>query len=177
MAAPPTVRFAPSPTGLIHIGNARTALINWLFALRAGGRFILRFDDTDLERSRREYADAIEADLAWLGIVPDFKCRQSERMALYEAAAEALKRAGRLYPAYETAEELDRRRKRQQALGRPPIYDRAALKLTDADRAALEAQGPQAALALQARRERGALGRRGARRRAISIAPRSPIRC
>jgi glutamyl-tRNA synthetase len=141
MAARPIVRFAPSPTGLIHIGNARTALINWLFALRADGRFILRFDDTDRERSRREYADAIEVDLAWLGIVPDLKCRQSERMALYEAAAEALKRAGRLYPAYETAEELDRRRKRQQALGRPPIYDRAALKLTDADRAALEAEG------------------------------------
>ncbi len=98
MAAPPTVRFAPSPTGFIHIGNARTALINWLYALRAGGRFILRFDDTDLERSRREYADAIEADLAWLGIVPDLTCRQSERMALYEAAAEKLKRAGRLYP-------------------------------------------------------------------------------
>ncbi len=141
MAARPTVRFAPSPTGFIHIGNARTALINWLFALRAGGRFILRFDDTDRERSRREYADAIEADLAWLGIVPDLTCRQSERMALYEAAAEKLKRAGRLYPAYETAEELDRRRKRQQALGRPPIYDRAALGLSDADRAALEAEG------------------------------------
>ena len=141
MAANPTVRFAPSPTGFIHIGNARTALINWLYALRAGGRFVLRFDDTDLERSRREYADAIETDLAWLGIVPDLKCRQSERMALYQAAAETLKRAGRLYPAYETAEELDRRRKRQQALGKPPIYDRAALKLSDAERAALEAQG------------------------------------
>ena len=140
-AAPPIVRFAPSPTGLIHIGNARTALINWLLALKAGGRFILRFDDTDLERSRREYADAIEADLAWLGIVPDLTCRQSERMALYQAAAERLKAAGRLYPAYETAEELDRRRKRQQALGKPPIYDRAALKLSDAERAALEAQG------------------------------------
>ena len=141
MAARPIVRFAPSPTGLIHIGNARTALINWLFAQRGGGRFVLRFDDTDLERSRREYADAIEADLAWLGIVPDLKCRQSERMALYDAAAETLRTTGRLYPAYETAEELDRRRKRQQALGKPPIYDRAALKLSDVDRAALEAQG------------------------------------
>jgi glutamyl-tRNA synthetase len=141
MSARPTVRFAPSPTGLIHIGNARTALVNWLYALRQGGRFILRFDDTDAERSRAEYAEAIEVDLAWLGIVPDFQCRQSERMALYDQAAEALKRMGRLYPAYETAEELDRRRKRQQALGRPPIYDRAALALTETDRAALEAQG------------------------------------
>ncbi len=136
-----TVRFAPSPTGLIHIGNARTALLNWLLTLRYGGRFILRLDDTDVERSRPEYADAIETDLAWLGIVPDFKCRQSDRMALYDAAAERLRAMGRLYPAYETAEELDRRRKRQQALGRPPIYDRAALRLTDAERAALEAQG------------------------------------
>jgi glutamyl-tRNA synthetase len=141
MAAAPTVRFAPSPTGLIHIGNARTALLNWLFALREGGRFILRFDDTDIERSRREYADAIEADLAWLGVIPDFQCRQSQRMALYDAAADRLRAIGRLYPAYETAEELDRRRKRQQALGRPPIYDRAALSLSDADRAALEAEG------------------------------------
>jgi glutamyl-tRNA synthetase len=141
MAAVPTVRFAPSPTGLIHIGNARTALLNWLFAAREGGRFILRFDDTDGERSRREYADAIEADLAWLGVIPDFHCRQSERMALYETAADKLRAMGRLYPAYETPEELDRRRKRQQALGRPPIYDRAALSLSDADRAGLEAQG------------------------------------
>jgi glutamyl-tRNA synthetase len=128
MSAPPTVRFAPSPTGRIHIGNARTALLNWLFALREGGRFILRFDDTDVERSRREYVEAIETDLAWLGVVPDFQCRQSQRMALYDTAAATLREMGRLYPAYETAEELDRRRKRQQALGRPPIYDRAALE-------------------------------------------------
>jgi len=141
MSVSPTVRFAPSPTGRIHIGNARTALLNWLYAQREGGRFILRFDDTDVERSRREFAGAIEADLAWLGIVPDFRCRQSERTALYDAAAERLGAMGRLYPAYETAEELDRRRKRQQALGRPPIYDRAALRLTEADRAALEAEG------------------------------------
>ncbi len=141
MSARPTVRFAPSPTGLIHIGNARTALVNWLFALRQDGRFILRFDDTDAERSRVEYAEAIVVDLAWLGIAPDFQCRQSERMSLYDQAAEALKGMGRLYPAYETAEELDRRRKRQQALGRPPIYDRAALALSEADRAGLEAQG------------------------------------
>ena len=137
----PIVRFAPSPTGRIHIGNARTALLNWLYALRRGGNFILRFDDTDLERSRVEYAEGIEADLGWLGVAPNLVRRQSERIAAYDAAAEALKAEGRLYPAYETAEELDRRRKRQQALGRPPIYDRAALRLGEAERSALEASG------------------------------------
>ena len=136
-----TVRFAPSPTGRIHIGNARTALLNWLFAKRAGGRFILRFDDTDAARSKEEYAVSIAEDLAWLGIAPDLVVRQSDRSALYEAAAERLRAAGRLYPAYETAEELDRKRKRQQARGLPPVYDRAALNLTDAERAALESQG------------------------------------
>ncbi|MGD0723213.1 MAG: glutamate--tRNA ligase [Roseiarcus sp.] len=135
------VRFAPSPTGRIHIGNARTALLNWLFAMRERGRFILRFDDTDRERSRAEYAQSIEVDLAWLGVTADETVRQSERMALFDAAAARLREAGRLYPAYETAEELDRRRKRQQALGRPPVYDRAALALTAPERAALEAQG------------------------------------
>ncbi|MGO9742408.1 MAG: glutamate--tRNA ligase [Roseiarcus sp.] len=141
MTEPTTVRFAPSPTGRIHIGNVRTALVNWLFAKKRGGRFVLRFDDTDRERSRREYADAIEADLAWLGVTPDLVVRQSERKTLYDAAAEKLRAAGRLYACYETAEELDRRRKRQQALGRPPIYDRAALRLTADERAAYEAQG------------------------------------
>jgi len=141
MTSAPVVRFAPSPTGRIHIGNARTALLNWLFAKRHGGTFILRFDDTDLERSRSEYADAIEADLEWLGIKPDLVRRQSQRMAAYDEAAARLKALGRLYAAYETAEELDRRRKRQQALGRPPVYDRAALRLSEADRAALEASG------------------------------------
>jgi glutamyl-tRNA synthetase len=141
MTSGPIVRFAPSPTGRMHIGNARTALLNWLYVRPRGGRFILRFDDTDLERSKAEYAEAIEKDLAWLGVAPDLVRRQSERMAAYDAAAERLKAQGRLYPAYETAEELDRRRRRQQALGRPPIYDRAALRLTDADRAALEASG------------------------------------
>src|SRR5271157_2522463 len=137
----PIVRFAPSPTGRIHIGNARTALLNWLYARRFGGTFILRFDDTDLERSKAEYAESIETDLAWLGVRPDLVRRQSERIAAYDAAADRLRAQGRLYPAYETAEELDRRRKRQQALGRPPIYDRAALRLTDAERAAIEASG------------------------------------
>ena len=141
MCAIPTVRFAPSPTGRIHIGNARTALLNWLFARRRGGRFILRFDDTDVERSRPEFADAIEVDLAWLGIRPDLVRRQSERLTIYDGAARRLRDLGRLYPCYETAEELDRRRKRQQALGRPPIYDRAALRLTPEERAELEAQG------------------------------------
>jgi glutamyl-tRNA synthetase len=137
----PTVRFAPSPTGRIHIGNARTALLNALFARKTGGRFILRFDDTDLERSREEYVEAIAVDLTWLGIVPDLAARQSERFALYAAASERLKAIGRLYPCYETADELDRRRKRQQARGLPPVYDRAALALTPEDRARLEAEG------------------------------------
>ena len=141
MTSPPVVRFAPSPTGRIHIGNARTALLNWLVAKRRGGMFILRFDDTDLERSKVEYAQAIEEDLLWLGVAPDLVRRQSERMQAYDEAAARLKALGRLYPAYDTAEELDRRRKRQQALGRPPIYDRAALRLSDAERAALEASG------------------------------------
>src|SRR5277367_5159252 len=141
MASLPVVRFAPSPTGRIHIGNARTALLNWLFVRRRGGTFILRFDDTDLERSRTEYADAIEADLEWLGIRPDLFYRRSERIPLYDSAAERLRDLGRLYPCYETAEELDRRRKRQQALGRPPVYDRAALRLSADERAALEASG------------------------------------
>ena len=137
----PIVRFAPSPTGRIHLGNARTALFNALFAARHGGRFILRFDDTDAERSREDYVSAIEVDLAWLGVAPDLVVRQSRRFALYEAAAARLREIGRLYPCYETSEELERRRKRQIARGDPPVYDRAALALTEADRAALEAQG------------------------------------
>jgi glutamyl-tRNA synthetase len=96
MTSGPIVRFAPSPTGRMHIGNARTALLNWLYVRPRGGRFILRFDDTDLERSKLEYAEAIEKDLAWLGIAPDLMRRQSERMAAYDAAAERLKAQGRL---------------------------------------------------------------------------------
>jgi glutamyl-tRNA synthetase len=138
---PPVVRFAPSPTGRIHIGNARTALLNWCVAKRAGGRFILRFDDTDRERSRQEFADAIAADVAWLGMRPDQVVRQSDRLALYDKAADRLRGLGRLYPCYETEEELDRRRKRQVARGQPPIYDRAALRLSETDRRALEAEG------------------------------------
>ena len=136
-----TVRFAPSPTGRIHIGNARTAILNWLFARKAGGRFILRFDDTDLERSTLEFADGIATDLDWLGLTPDEVYRQSERFALYDDAAEKLKSDGRLYACYETAEELDYKRKRQLARHQPPVYDRAGLNLSDEDRARLEAEG------------------------------------
>ena len=139
--SPPIVRFAPSPTGRIHIGNARTALMNFLFARKHHGQFILRFDDTDVERSKEEYAQAIEVDLAWLGIQPDLTFRQSQRVAFYHVAAEKLRAAGRLYPCYETAEELERRRKRQQARGLPPVYDRAALALTAEDHARFEAEG------------------------------------
>jgi glutamyl-tRNA synthetase len=141
MMTGPIVRFAPSPTGRIHIGNARPALMNFLFARKHHGQFILRFDDTDLERSKEEYAQAIEVDLAWLGIHPDVVVRQSQRFALYDAASAALRTAARLYPCFETAEELDRKRKRQQARGLPPIYDRAALELSADDIARFEAAG------------------------------------
>ena len=137
----PIVRFAPSPTGRIHIGNARVALFNFLFARVHHGRFVLRFDDTDLTRSTAAFAQEIEVDLAWLGVVPDLALRQSERSALYQTAAERLRDAGRLYPCYETAEELEKRRKLQQARGLPPVYDRAALRLSAEERARLEAQG------------------------------------
>src|SRR5919112_5190517 len=137
----PIVRFAPSPTGRLHIGNARTALLNALFARREGGTFVLRFDDTDRERSKVEYADAISADLAWLGVAPDVVVRQSDRFPLYEDVAERLRAMERLYPAYETSEELEFRRKRQLARGLPPVYGPAALKLTDEDRAKLEGEG------------------------------------
>ncbi len=141
MEGAPVVRFAPSPTGRLHIGNARPALLNALFARRHGGRFILRFDDTDVARSKEEHVAAIREDLAWLGIVPDLEVRQSQRFALYDAAVETLKAAGRLYACYETEDELDRRRKRQAARGLPPVYDRAALSLGPEERAVLEAEG------------------------------------
>ncbi len=135
------VRWAPSPTGRIHLGNARPALLNWFFARRTGGRYILRMDDTDLARSTREFADGIEVDLAWLGVTPDLLVRQSERTALYDAARDKLIAAGRLYPAYETEDELDRKRARARLLGKPPIYNRAALSLTAEDKAKYEAEG------------------------------------
>lgn len=135
------VRFAPSPTGKLHVGNVRTALFNYLFARKAGGTFVLRIDDTDLERSTREYEDGIRTDLTWLGMTWDETFKQSERFDRYNAAAEDLKAKGLLYACYETGEELDRKRRLQMANGRPPVYDRAALKLTDAEKAALEAEG------------------------------------
>ena len=135
------VRFAPSPTGKLHVGNIRAALTNWLFARKTGGRFLLRLDDTDAERSTEAFADGILRDLAWLGLNHDLFARQSDRAVVHDAAAERLRAMGRLYPCYETAEELDRRRKRQLAQHRPPVYDRAALGLTDEQRARLEAQG------------------------------------
>lgn len=137
----PVVRFAPSPTGRLHIGNMRPALLNWLYALKHDGQFILRYDDTDIARSTQEFADGIARDLNWIGIHPHKTVKQSERFALYDAACDKLRADGRLYACYETADELDRRRKRQQARGQPPIYDRAALKLTDAEKAAFEAEG------------------------------------
>ena len=136
-----TVRFAPSPTGRLHAGNIRTALLNWIFARKEGGRLLLRLDDTDAERSTEEFAQGIREDLSWLGLDWASEVKQSERSPLYAAAVERLKAAGRLYPAYETQEELELKRKRQLARGRPPVYDRSALKLTDAERAKLEADG------------------------------------
>jgi glutamyl-tRNA synthetase len=134
-------RFAPSPTGTLHVGNIRSALHNWLFAQAQGGRFVLRIDDTDRARSEARFVEAIRADLAWLGMVPDAEVRQSDRFALYEARFAALIAAGRVYPAYESSAELDLKRKIQLGRGLPPIYDRAALALSDAHRSALEADG------------------------------------
>lgn len=136
-----TVRFAPSPTGYIHIGNTRTALSNWLYAKKNGGKFILRYDDTDVERSKQEYADAIAVDLAWLGVTPDRVEYQSKRFDVYAKAVEKLKAAGLLYACYETAEDLERRRRLRLARKLPPVYGREALKLTDEEKAAFEAEG------------------------------------
>ena len=134
-------RFAPSPTGRIHAGNVRTALVNWLAARAAGGRFVLRIDDTDAARSEERFVDAIHADLDWLGLTPDLTVRQSQRFALYDVALATLAAQGRAYRAYETQVELDLKRKVQAAAGKPPVYDRAALALTDADHARFAAQG------------------------------------
>ncbi len=136
-----TVRFAPSPTGRLHVGNIRTALLNWLFAKKHGGRFLLRLDDTDRERSTEENARGIEEDLLWLGLDWDVFAKQSARFDRYDAAATRLKASGRLYPAYETPDELSLKRKRQLSAGKPPVYDRAALTLSDEERAGLEGQG------------------------------------
>lgn len=138
------VRFAPSPTGRLHVGNVRTALANWLFARNQGGAFVLRIDDTDLERSTKAFEDGIDTDLRWLGLTWDERYNQSARAGLYRDVAEKLKASGRLYACYETQEELDRRRKVQLSRGQPPIYDRAALQLTDEDRRRLESEGRRA---------------------------------
>ena len=138
------VRFAPSPTGRLHVGNVRTALANWLFARGQDGVFVLRIDDTDLERSTKESEDGLREDLTWLGMGWDETDSQSRRFALYEAAAEKLKADGRLYPAYETQDELNLRRKVQLSRGLPPVYDRAALSLTPEEIAAYEAEGRKA---------------------------------
>ncbi len=136
-----TVRFAPSPTGRLHIGNVRTAVLNWLFALKENGRFILRLDDTDRLRSSEEYAQAIRDDLAWLGIRPHEIFRQSDRLSRYREAAAELKAKGLLYPCYESERELALKRKAALMAGRPPVYDRAALRLTTEARKALEEAG------------------------------------
>ena len=143
-----TTRFAPSPTGNLHVGNIRTALHKWLIAQRAkqtqaGGKFLLRIDDTDAARSREDYVTAIRADLAWLGLHPDAEERQSARFAIYEAAFDKLVAAGRIYRCYETTQELDLKRKVQLGRGLPPIYDRGALALTEADHTARAAAGEQ----------------------------------
>jgi glutamyl-tRNA synthetase len=135
-----TARFAPSPTGYLHVGNLRTALMNYMIARKAGGTFILRIDDTDPERSRQVYVDAIQQDLEWLGLTWDRIERQSARLDRYAEAADTLRAAGRFYEAWETPTELDLKRKKQLNMGRPPVYDRAALALSEADRDALRAE-------------------------------------
>ena len=135
-----TTRFAPSPTGYIHVGNLRTALFNWMIARKAGGTFILRIDDTDPERSKEEYVDAIKEDLEWLGLTWDRVERQSERLDRYAEAADKLREMGRFYEAWETPTELDLKRKKQLNMGKPPVYDRAALALSEDDKARMRAE-------------------------------------
>ena len=135
------VRFAPSPTGLLHLGNIKAAVINWLYARSSGAAFLLRIDDTDTERSTRAFEEAILRDLEWLGLTWDAFARQSDRQDRYDLAIEKLKADVRLYACYETPEELERKRGLQRAAGRPPVYDRAGLNLTDDQKAAFEAEG------------------------------------
>jgi glutamyl-tRNA synthetase len=138
------VRFAPSPTGYLHVGNVRTALVNWLFARKVGGHFLLRIDDTDVERSKAEYTAGIEEDMRWLGLEWDSEVHQSHRFERYALAADVLRKSGRLYPCYESQEELDVQRKMLASRGLPPIYNRAALKLTDDQKARYESEGRRA---------------------------------
>ena len=142
MSRPVVTRFAPSPTGFLHIGNLRAALFNWLIARKSGGTFILRLDDTDPERSTEEYASAIQTDLEWLGLTWDRFEKQSLRLDRYAEAAETLRARGRFYECFETPVELDLKRKKQLAMGRPPVYDRAALALSAEDREKLRAERP-----------------------------------
>ena len=135
------VRFAPSPTGLLHVGNARTAIVNYLFARKHGGRFLLRIDDTDAARSTKAFEEGIFRDLDWLGVRHDLSDRQMNRLAVYSTAFYRLQAADRLYPCYETEAELDRQRSLARAMKKPPIYDRSALKLTEAQRAQFESEG------------------------------------
>ena len=136
----PKVRFAPSPTGHLHVGNLRTALVNFLYAKKSGGHFMLRIDDTDTQRSTPEYEESIRTDLQWLGINRDSEDRQSERLDRYQKALDNLLEKGRAYPCYETQEELGLKRKAQLMSGKPPVYDRAALRLTDAQKKAYAEQ-------------------------------------
>ena len=141
MSRPTVTRFAPSPTGYIHVGNLRTALMNYLIARKSGGQFILRLDDTDQERSKQEYADGIMHDLDWLGLHWDRVEKQSLRMDRYREAADQLRGVGRFYECFETPVELDLKRKKQLNMGRPPVYDRTSLRLTEAEKTAFRAEG------------------------------------
>ena len=141
MTRPTITRFAPSPTGYIHVGNLRTALMNYLIARKSGGQFILRLDDTDQERSKQEYADGIKEDLAWLGLHWDRVEKQSLRMDRYGEAADQLRAVGRFYECFETPVELDLKRKKQLNMHKPPVYDRSSLRLTEAERAQMRAEG------------------------------------
>jgi len=143
MTTRPTItRFAPSPTGYIHVGNLRTALMNWMIARKSGGTFILRLDDTDQIRSKQEYADGLMQDLEWLGLTWDRVEKQSLRLERYREAAQDLKANGRFYECFESPTDLDLKRKKQLNMGKPPVYDRTSYRLTDAERDALRAQTP-----------------------------------
>ncbi|WP_127562028.1 glutamate--tRNA ligase [Nioella ostreopsis] len=147
-------RFAPSPTGYLHVGNLRTALFNFLIAKKAGGQFILRLDDTDPERSKQEYADQIQRDLEWLGLTWDRIEKQSERLDRYATAADELREKGRFYEAWETPTELDLKRKKQLNMGLPPVYDRAALNLSDDEQAKMRAERGQGVWRFKLNQER-----------------------
>lgn len=134
-------RFAPSPTGYLHVGNVRTAFTNWLYAKSTGGKFILRIDDTDQERSEQKYVDAIKQDLEWLGLDWDDEFKQSDRFDKYEDAKKQLVADGRLYECFETPEELEFMKRKLLNKNMPPIYDRAALKLSDEDKESIKAKG------------------------------------